>query len=132
MEAIHFGGALQLILKKVLSADPHLGIVYLSKVYLADAYMRLWARMEDVLSFALIIPKKNPSNTQLVGFHLYLPMRYVDNAPYFCMAMETVANLANEAIYQRYQAREHPLEMVGKAREVDESGTPETQDDTIW
>ena len=60
-------------------------------------------RMEDVPSFAFLIPKKTPSDTQLVGFHLSLPMGYVDSAPYFCMATETVANLANEAISQREQ-----------------------------
>ena len=41
MEAMPFGGALQRILKQILTADPCLGPVYLSKVYLADAYMRL-------------------------------------------------------------------------------------------
>ena len=91
--------------------------------------MGLWVRMEDVQSFALLIPNNNPSNTQLVGYHLSFPMRYVDNAPYFCMDIETVANLANEAISQRYQAREHLLEMAGKARAADDSGTPEAQAD---
>ena len=45
MEAVRFGGALQRILKQVLTADPRLVPVYLSKVDLMDAYMRLWARM---------------------------------------------------------------------------------------
>ena len=45
MEAMLFGGVIQRILKKVLTANLHLGPVYLSKVDLADAYMRLWARM---------------------------------------------------------------------------------------
>ena len=44
MEAMIFGGALLRILKQLLTADPRLGPVYLSKVYLADAYMRLWVR----------------------------------------------------------------------------------------
>ena len=39
---MRFGGALQRILKQVLTADSHLGLVYLSKVDLTDAYMRLW------------------------------------------------------------------------------------------
>ena len=74
MEAIRFRGALMRILKKVLTAEPRLGTVYLSKVDLADAYMRLWVRMEDVPPFAFLILKKTPSNTQLVGSHLFLPM----------------------------------------------------------
>ena len=87
--------------------------------------MRLCVRMEEFLSVAFLIPKKKISNTQLVGFHLSLPMGYVDNAPNFCMATETVADLAKEAISQRKQAREHPLEMTAEARAADESGAPE-------
>ena len=74
MEAMRFGGALQRILKQVLTADPCLVTVYLSKVDLADAYIRLWVKMEDFPSVAFLVPKKNTSNTQLVGFHLSLPM----------------------------------------------------------
>ena len=99
------------ILKKVLTSDPRLGPVYLSKVDLADTYMRLWVRMEDVPSVAFLILKKTPRNTQLVGFHLFLLMGYIDSAPYFFMATETVADLANEAIPQKEQAGEHPLEL---------------------
>ena len=95
MEEIRFGGALQRILKQVLNSEPRLGPVHLSKVNLADAYMRLWVRMEEALSVALPIPKKTPSYTQLMRLHLFLPMGYIDSAPYFCMATETVANLAN-------------------------------------
>ena len=95
MEANRFWGALQSILKQVLNSNPRLGLVYLSKVDLADAYMRLCVRMEDKLSLAFLIPKNTPSYTQQVGFHLSLPMGYIDSAPYFCMATETVADLAN-------------------------------------
>ena len=45
MEAMHFGGAILRILKQVLSADLCLGPFYLSKLDLADAYMRLWMSM---------------------------------------------------------------------------------------
>ena len=45
MEAMCFGGALLRILKQVLTVDPRLGPIYLSKLDLADAYMRLWVRM---------------------------------------------------------------------------------------
>ena len=96
-----FGGALLHILKQVLTADPHLGPVYLSKVELADDYMSFGVSVEDVLSVAFLAPKNTPSNTQLVVFHISLPMGYINSSPYFCMATETVVDLANEAIYQR-------------------------------
>ena len=81
MEAMRFGVALQRILKQVLTADPCLRPVYLIKVDLSNAYMRLWVRMEDAPSVAFLIPKKNPGNPQLVGFHLSLPMGHVDSVP---------------------------------------------------
>ena len=77
-------------------------------------------------------PQEKPSNTQLLGFHLSLPMGYVDTAPYFCMVTETVADLANESISQRYQAHEHPLEMAAEARAADNSSAPESQADASW
>ena len=98
MEAMRFGGTLLHILKQVLTVDPRLGPVLLSKVDLADTYMRLWVRMEDVPSVAFPTPKKTPSNTQLVGFPLSVPMGYIGSPPYYYMVMETLADLSNEAI----------------------------------
>ena len=98
MEAMRFGGALLRILKQVLTSDPRLRPVYLIKVDLADAYMMLWMRMEDVLSVAFLVPKKTPNNTQLVRFQLSLPMGYINSAPYFCMVAGTTADLENKAI----------------------------------
>ena len=94
--------------------------------------MKLWVGMEDVPSVAFLVPKKNPSNTQLVVFHISLSMGYVDNAPYFCMATETVADLANKAISQRDQAREHPLGIASEDRAVYDSGAPEARADASW
>ena len=99
---------------------------------MADTYMRLWLRMEDVLSVAFLVPKENPRRTQLAGFHLSLPMEYVDNVPYFYMATDTVANLVNKAISQMEQVRKHPLEMAAEARAADNSGAPEAQSDASW
>ena len=48
------------------------------------------------------------------------------------MTTEMVADLANKAISQRYQAREYPLEMAPKARESDNSSTPKAQADASW
>ena len=45
MEAMRFRGVLLRIIKQALTADPRQGPVYLRKVDLVDAYMRLWLRM---------------------------------------------------------------------------------------
>ena len=76
-----FRGALQHILGQVLTTDQRLGPFYLSNLDLANTYISLWGRMEDFPSVAFLIPNKNPSDLQLVGFHLSLPMGYVDSAP---------------------------------------------------
>ena len=68
METMRFGGAIQRILRQVFTANLRLGPIKLSKVYLADVYRRLWERMEDVPSIAFLIPNKNPSDPQMVGF----------------------------------------------------------------
>ena len=62
--------------------------------------MGLWVRMKDFPSVAFIIPKKNPRDQQLVGFHLSLPMGYYDSGPYFCMSIETVTDTSNKVIAQ--------------------------------
>ena len=83
MEAMRFRGALHSILKQVLTADLSIGLVYLSKIDLVGAYMRLWVKMEGVPSVAFFIPKKNTSDTQMVVFHLLLPIGYIGSALYF-------------------------------------------------
>ena len=129
---MRFWGALLRILKQVLTADPRLGPVHLSKVDLADVYMRLWVRVGDVLSVTSLITNKTPSDTQLVGLHLSLPMVYINSAPYFCMEMETMANLANKAISQKYHAGKHPFELASESIAADDDGAPEAQVDANW
>ena len=80
--------------------NPSLGPVYPGKVDLANAYMRLQVKMEDVPSVVFLIPNKAPSNQQLVGSHLSLPMAYIDMEPYFYMDTKTVANFSNREIAQ--------------------------------
>ena len=79
---MRFGGVLLRILKQLITTDPRLGPVYLSKLNLEDTYMRLWVRMEDFPSVAFLIPKKTPIDAHLVGFHLSLPMGYINSAPH--------------------------------------------------
>ena len=59
-------------------------------------------------------------------------MWYINSAPYFFMATETVDNLANEAISQKEQAGEHPLDLEAESRAADNAGTLEAQADVSW
>ena len=88
--------------------------------------------MEDVLYVALLTPKKTPSKYYLVGFHLYLPMGYVDSSPYLCIATKTIADLVNKTIYQRDSASKHPLERAAETKVADGAGESEAQANTSW
>ena len=67
-EAMKFGGTLRLIIQHILEEDPLLGPVYIRKVDLADAYMRLWVHLEDTPVTELLIPRKSPEDPQLAVF----------------------------------------------------------------
>ena len=48
------------------------------------------------------------------------------------MATETVVDLANEAIAQKYVASTHLLKQSAEARVTDDACSPEVQDDASW
>ena len=73
-EAMQFGQALARLLHHIFQADLALGPVSLSKVDLADVYMHVWVRPEDITRLACILPP-HPSDIQTpFVFHLYLLM----------------------------------------------------------
>ena len=59
-------------------------------------------------------------------------MGYVDITPYFCMAMETVSDLANKVIAHQDGVSVNLLEQAVESRTADGSGTPESQADASW
>ena len=77
------GKALYRVLDCILKAPSELGPTFLNKVDLADAYMRIWVRLEDIPSVAFFVPKATPEESELVGFHLSIPMGYVESAAFF-------------------------------------------------
>ena len=80
---MRFRGALGRIIIRLLMADTCIVPVYLGKLDLANAYMRLLFQIEYTPSVAFLITKNSLENEHLVGFHLSLPMVFVDIAPYF-------------------------------------------------
>ena len=89
-ESKRFGKALHRLIYCILAADPELGLTNLCKVDLADAYMRIWIQVEDVPSFAFLILKETATEEQIFGFHLSIPMGYMESVAFFCTATETV------------------------------------------
>ena len=81
---MRFVKSLYRVIHCILTAPPKLGPTLLNKVDLADAYMRIWVRLEDIPSVAFLLPKATPDEEQIVGFHLSIPMEYVESAAFFC------------------------------------------------
>ena len=69
-EAMRLGKALHRKIDCILAAPPKLGPTFLNKLDLADAYMCIWVRLEDIPSVAFLVPKATPDEDQIVGFHL--------------------------------------------------------------
>ena len=63
-------------------AEPRIRPIYLTKVDLEDAYMRLWVRVKDTPATAFITPNKNRGDEKFVGFHLSLQMGFRNSAPF--------------------------------------------------
>ena len=108
-EVMRFGGTLRHIIRTVLLAEPRIGLVYPGKVDLANAYMRIWVRLEDTPSVGFLILRKIPTDKQLVGFHLSLTMGYVGIAPFFCLLTETITDMASAAMDDHNKAPPHPI-----------------------
>jgi hypothetical protein len=107
---MQFGGALHRLLHAIVDADPTHGPVHMAKVDLSDAYMRIWLRLADLPKLAFVVPP-HPSNPEpLVGFHLSLPMGFVESALYFCASTETAADLISHFWGLADLAPAHPLE----------------------
>lgn len=98
-EAMQFGKALERILHKIQHADLRHGPVYLCKIDIADGFYRIDLEAATAPSLAVILPHSHDEQP-LVAIPLSLPMGWVESAPYFCSATETIADLANNNIHQ--------------------------------
>ena len=104
------GKALYRVIDCILTAPPKLGPTFLNKVDLADAYMRIWVRLEDIPSVEFLVPKPTPDEEELVGFHLSIPMGYVESAAFICATNEKVKDRALDTLSMRHTAPPHHLE----------------------
>ena len=72
--------------------------------------MCIWVRLKDIPSVAFLVPKSTPDEEQLVGFHLSIPMGYVDFSAFFCAITKTVKDRTLYTLDTRYTAPPHTLE----------------------
>ena len=96
---ILFGGVFHVILHYIVTTEPSLVPVYLRKLDLLDAYMRLWVFLEYVPSVTFLVPKRAKTETKSVVFHISIPMGFNESSPFFCMTIETSLYLSNNTIH---------------------------------
>ena len=110
-ESMQFGHALWRLLHQLVYANPKFGPVHLIKVDIADGFYRLHLNPQAIPALGVILPALDPTNSEpLIAFPLTLPMGWVESPPWFCVATETGADLAN---HQLAQTPHQPLASAG-------------------
>ena len=87
---MRFVRGLHRLLDCILSENPKMVPTYLLKFDMSEMCMHIWAWTEDVPSVALLIPEAVVEEEQLVGFHLSIPMGYMDSTTLFFKTTQTV------------------------------------------
>ena len=94
-EVVQFAQTLPRLLRTILDADPQGGPVFMSKIELSGTYVRVWMHPEDLPLLSFVFPSHPEDDDTLIGFHLSLPIVYVDSSLYFLCTIDTVADLSN-------------------------------------
>ena len=61
----------------MLSAEPRWGTVFMSKINIVDAYMRVFILTDNLTRIYFIVPYHLTDTDTLIGFHISLLMGYV-------------------------------------------------------
>ena len=113
---MQYGRALDRLICEIVYADTALGYFYLLKADVSDRFYRIGLRPTDAPKLGLIFPS-GKEEEQMVATPLTLPMGWKNSPPLFCTAMETVADLANEALRTHQLSKQHLLDIRVKAVE---------------
>jgi hypothetical protein len=107
-KSMQFSHTLPQLLQKIVHADLQHGSVYMSKVDVTNGFYHKGMCIRDILSLGMAFPPA-PDGMLLVAFPLISPMGWVENPPWFTMAMETSADLAKAAFATNYHPTLHCL-----------------------
>jgi len=94
LNAMQFGCTLDRLLHHMVAADPRQGPIYLSKIDLADGFYCISLRPTDVPKLGVVLPTHGDEGVT-VAFPITLPMGWMNSPPIFCMATETIADIAS-------------------------------------
>ena len=120
--AMQFGKALPRILQRIAYANPRFGPVHLIKVDLSDGYYRIPITPSGALNLAVTLPssRRNP----LLAIPTVLTMGWIDSAPYFCMATESIADFTNRQPAYECPSNPHFQEPLANAADDFQTTVP--------
>lgn len=114
--SLQFGRAFERFLQRLQQADTRHGPIYLAKTDIADAFMRVWIRLDTIPGLAALLPTL-PGTPPLVAFPMILPMGWVSSPNYLCALTETIADLANRRLAANQLApTRHRLDHLASVR----------------
>jgi hypothetical protein len=115
-DSLQFGFALYRILRFLQQADTRHGPIYLAKIDVADAFMRIAILAAHIPSLGTLLPSY-PGKVPLVAFPLILPMGWIESPQYLCAVSETVADMANDLFQQGHVLdTPHRLDVLADSR----------------
>jgi len=120
--AMQFGRALPRILQRIAYANPRFGPVHLIKVDISDGYYRIPVTASGALNLAVALPscRRQP----LLAIPTVLTMGWIDSAPYFCMATESIADFTNLQPMSDCPAAPHFQEATASAADAFTTSPP--------
>ena len=89
-------------------SDPKNGPIYILKLDISDGFYRIALNIDDIPKLGVVFPSPD-GEEPLVALPLVIPMGWKNSPPAFCVATETAADLANDAIQSNVQPSPHPL-----------------------
>jgi hypothetical protein len=115
-DSLQFGFALYRILRLLQQADTRNGPIYLAKIDVTDAFMRVAILAAHIPSLGALLPSY-PGEVPLVAFPLILPMGWIESPQYLCAVSETIADMANDLFEQGHvSATPHRLVVLADSR----------------
>jgi len=111
-ESMHqLGHVLPRIIAAVAAAAPDNGPIFFAKWDIKDGFWHMVVSTEDAWNFCYVLPGSDP-NDPLIVVPTSLQMGWCESPPFFCAAMETARDIADELRLKPSPLPPHPLETL--------------------
>lgn len=124
-EAMQIGRALERYLIRLFYADPRFGVMWQMKNDLSDCFFRIPLNADGIPQLGSILPALEGDAEPTIMFHTAAPMGWTSSPPWACAVTETIADVVNKRMAQRWNPPVHPLEELAATPAV---GRPPASD----